>query len=142
MTDDSTSITTSSNEVLEHELTTLAAQIAAATCRFLLRTFLDGHHVQHWEHGGPTELRNLVHLCWHHHHLVHEGGWRLEHDDRGGVRYYRPDGTELRHAIPAMATEPLVADVATDALLPLWAGETFDLSACVDATMQILSPTK
>jgi hypothetical protein len=105
------------------------------------RTFLDGHHVQHWEHGGPTELWNLVHLCWHHHHLVHEGGWRLEHDGRGGVRCFRPDGTELRHAIPAMATEPLMADVASDALLPLWAGETFDLSACVDAAMEILSPT-
>ena len=30
------SISSASNEVLEHELTTLAGQIAAATCRFLL----------------------------------------------------------------------------------------------------------
>ena len=82
-----------------------------------------------------------MHLCWHHHHLVHEGGWRLEHDGRGGVRCFRPDGTELRHAIPALASEPLTADVARDALLPLWDGDRFDLSACVDATMEMLSPT-
>src|SRR5687768_16687299 len=34
MTDES--LSTASTEVLEHECTTLAAQIAAATCRFLL----------------------------------------------------------------------------------------------------------
>jgi hypothetical protein len=106
------------------------------------RTFLDGHHIQHWEHGGPTELWNLAHLCWHHHHLVHEGGWRLEHDGRGGIRCYRPDGTELHHAIPALAHGRLTDNVARDALEPLWAGERFDLPACVDAALSMLKPTR
>jgi hypothetical protein len=31
----------------------------------------DGHHVQHWADGGPTDLTNLVLLCSGHHHLIH-----------------------------------------------------------------------
>ncbi len=37
----------------------------------------DAHHVEHWEHGGRTDLDNLLLLCQAHHHLVHEGGWQL-----------------------------------------------------------------
>ncbi len=33
------------------------------------------HHVQHWEHGGLTDLDNCVLLCEAHHRAVHEGGW-------------------------------------------------------------------
>jgi hypothetical protein len=33
----------------------------------------EAHHVRHWLHGGPTDLDNLVLLCWTHHHAVHEG---------------------------------------------------------------------
>ncbi|MBU3688774.1 MAG: hypothetical protein B7C54_12360 [Acidimicrobiales bacterium mtb01] len=32
------------------------------------------HHLTPWEHGGPTNLDNLVPLCSRHHHTVHEGG--------------------------------------------------------------------
>lgn len=35
------------------------------------------HHVIFWEHLGPTDVCNLLPLCERHHHLVHEGGWRL-----------------------------------------------------------------
>lgn len=35
------------------------------------------HHVVHWADGGGTDLDNLVPLCHAHHHLVHEGGWRI-----------------------------------------------------------------
>ena len=38
------------------------------------------HHLHQWEHGGPTDLENLLPLCSHHHHLVHEGGWHLDLD--------------------------------------------------------------
>lgn len=42
------------------------------------------HHIVEWEHGGRTDLSNLVPLCSTHHHRVHEGGWhiRLEPDRR------------------------------------------------------------
>ena len=29
------------------------------------------HHIWHWTHGGPTNLNNLVLLCWHHHRQQH-----------------------------------------------------------------------
>jgi hypothetical protein len=33
------------------------------------------HHVQWWTRGGRTDSANLMGVCWHHHHLLHEGGW-------------------------------------------------------------------
>lgn len=50
-------------------------------CRFPgceARRFLHVHHLRPVAAGGPTVVPNLVLLCSHHHHLVHEGGWRLE----------------------------------------------------------------
>jgi len=35
------------------------------------------HHVELWAEGGQTNLRKMVPLCWHHHRLVHEGGWQV-----------------------------------------------------------------
>jgi hypothetical protein len=37
----------------------------------------DAHHLQHWVHGGPSDLDNLALLCRAHHRAVHEGGWQL-----------------------------------------------------------------
>jgi hypothetical protein len=51
------------------------------------------HHVIDWYHHGPTNLANLLPLCSRHHHLVHEGRWRLTlHPDRT-ITLTRPDGT-------------------------------------------------
>ena len=35
------------------------------------------HHIVAWSRGGKTNLGNLVLLCYHHHRLVHEGGWQV-----------------------------------------------------------------
>jgi hypothetical protein len=35
----------------------------------------------HWLDGGPTDLDNLVPLCSRHHHLHHEGRFRLGYED-------------------------------------------------------------
>ena len=35
------------------------------------------HHLEFWAQGGQTNLRRMVPLCWHHHRLVHEGGWQV-----------------------------------------------------------------
>jgi len=43
----------------------------------------DGHHLQHWTHGGPTILANLVLLCRRHDRMVHEGGWGLRRGEHG-----------------------------------------------------------
>jgi hypothetical protein len=52
----------------------------------------DIHHVVPWEQGGSTDLHNLLPLCSKHHHLVHDGGWRLTMDDQRAVRLRSPDG--------------------------------------------------
>jgi hypothetical protein len=51
------------------------------------RRHLDAHHRVHWAHGGETSLENLVLLCFHHHRLVHEGGYSIEDDPEGGLRF-------------------------------------------------------
>jgi hypothetical protein len=39
------------------------------------------HHVRFWKkHRGRTDIGNGVLLCVRHHHLVHEGGWKLSMD--------------------------------------------------------------
>jgi hypothetical protein len=37
----------------------------------------EAHHVRPWERGGATCLSDLILLCSRHHHLVHEGRWRI-----------------------------------------------------------------
>ncbi|MEZ5116319.1 MAG: hypothetical protein R2737_08625 [Candidatus Nanopelagicales bacterium] len=37
----------------------------------------EAHHVREWERGGATCLSNLVLVCSRHHHLLHEGRWRI-----------------------------------------------------------------
>lgn len=65
------------------------------TCRWPgceRRRFLDAHHRTHWAHGGETSLGNLVLLCSHHHRLVHEGGYAVEDDPAGGLRFRNRHG--------------------------------------------------
>jgi len=54
--------------------------------------FVHAHHIEHWLHGGQTSLDNLVMLCTFHHHLVHEGGWRVTADSDGTLSYHSPVG--------------------------------------------------
>jgi hypothetical protein len=46
------------------------------------------HHVQWFEKGGPTSVDNGVLVCGHHHHLLHQGDWRVE--VRQGVPWFLP----------------------------------------------------
>ncbi len=59
-------------------------------CRFPGCTnnrFVDGHHIKHWADGGETSLDNLVLLCRHHHHLVHEGGFDCRKSADGEIYF-------------------------------------------------------
>jgi hypothetical protein len=72
-------------------------------CRFpgcSARSFTNIHHLHHRAKGGNNDLRNLLELCWHHHRLVHEGGWNVRLDDRGNVLAIRPNGNVLRAPPP------------------------------------------
>src|SRR5207253_3189560 len=57
------------------------------------------HHIEFWAHGGPTNLRKLLPLCYFHHRLVHEGGWQVVQTDQG-IKFIPPD-YELRRRIRA-----------------------------------------
>jgi hypothetical protein len=35
------------------------------------------HHIRWWEHGGRTDIDNLVLVCHEHHHAIHDDGWVL-----------------------------------------------------------------
>lgn len=63
-------------------------------CRFAgCRARIDEvHHIVFWSRGGPTRSDNMLGLCWHHHHLVHEGGWELSGDANVEVKGTGPDG--------------------------------------------------
>jgi len=61
--------------------------------------FLHAHHLRHWLHGGDTSLDNLVMLCSFHHHLVHEGGWRITADADKTFLFHPAGGSPLA-AVP------------------------------------------
>jgi len=73
--------------------------------------FLDKHHIQHWAHGGSTNLDNLVQLCRHHHTFVHEHGWTIE-KTASGLNFMAPDGQRK-------ANNPPPPEPVQDALLVL-----------------------
>lgn len=81
----------------------------AGTCRFpgCTNTTTDGHHVEHWAHGGATTLENLVSLCRRHHRYVHELGFTIDAAD--GFVFRDPRGRELAtKPAPIVAGDPIV----------------------------------
>jgi hypothetical protein len=86
-----------------------ALRIRDGGCRFPGCTntrFVDGHHIKHWADGGETSLDNLVLLCRHHHHLVHEGGFACEKSADGEV-YFQDQRQQL---LPNWSELPKVAN--------------------------------
>jgi hypothetical protein len=53
--------------------------------------------MKHWTRDtGRTDADNLIGLCWHHHHLLHEGGWEATGDADDQVTFSGPHGQVLR----------------------------------------------
>lgn len=72
-------------------------------CRFPgceRQRWIQNHHIRHWTKNGFTDKQNLVLLCWHHHHLVHEGGWRMEGNPDSWLDFVSPDGRKLTSLPP------------------------------------------
>src|SRR5229473_1367732 len=55
------------------------------------------HHIKFWARGGPSNLPNLVLLCFFHHRLVHEGGWQVVKVGRE-FTFLPPDRVVMRRA--------------------------------------------
>ena len=68
--------------------------------------FLDAHHIDHWVDGGATDLENLVLLCRRHHRLHHEGGYRIERQTSGGLRWLTANGHDVVPRLRRVATRP------------------------------------
>ncbi|NNE95643.1 MAG: DUF222 domain-containing protein [Acidimicrobiales bacterium] len=62
------------------------------------------HHIIEWEHGGPTDLNNLIPLCTVHHERVHKG-WQLRLDGERTLTIGRPDGRTWK-TIPLPSATP------------------------------------
>ena len=79
-------------------------------CRFPgcgSRVRTHAHHIIHWGDGGETAMHNLVLLCPFHHRAVHEGGWRVEMDERGVPNFFNPLGVRM----PVVPEAPDIGDL-------------------------------
>jgi hypothetical protein len=63
------------------------------------------HHIRFWRHGGRTDLSNMAPVCEQHHHMVHEGGWKLTMTADRRCTWIQPDGT-IWHEGPSINREP------------------------------------
>jgi len=55
----------------------------------------EAHHIHYWEHGGLTDLTNLLPLCRHHHDRLHAEHWRLTTAADRSITVRARDGTPL-----------------------------------------------
>ncbi len=122
---------------------------------------LKAHHLVPWIRGGRTDLDNLILLCQWHHTAVHEGGITITRGSEGWM-FTKPDGqpcdwwvsddnlarhldfAQRRRATQVQQNELAAVDSFQhpDArtIRPRWAGERFDLHACVQALFTIKLP--
>ena len=59
--------------------------------------WVDLHHIHQAQHGGPTNLNNLISLCKQHHATIHTNGWTIKEQPNTPGRYTitTPTGTQL-----------------------------------------------
>jgi hypothetical protein len=111
--------------------------------------FVEGHHVRHWAHGGPTSLANLTQLCRFHHRLLHEGGYRIE-GVAPQLRFLRPDGTPIARRPPPGSCEGTLQKANTDQGLAIddqtivseWRGERLRLGYVVSVVAGSMAPPR
>ncbi|MHA7181396.1 HNH endonuclease signature motif containing protein [Arthrobacter sp. MDB2-24] len=62
----------------------------------------EAHHIDPWSRGGTTGLTNGVLLCSRHHHLIHQGHWKVQ--PRDGVPWFHAPGHPGRAGTPRTNT--------------------------------------
>ena len=129
------------------------------TCRWPgcdRKRFAEAHHIQHWTpHRGETNPANLMLLCFHHHRLVHEGGYKVIGNPEGEVTFLRPNGEpipqspmkdegSIQKMLDAHRQRQMKIDPGT--CLTQWDGYPPDLTACIDALLRpggmLAAPTR
>jgi hypothetical protein len=58
-------------------------------------SWTDKHHVDDWDHGGLTDLRNFASLCRFHHGVTHRKGWTMVANGDGTFTWTTPHGRTL-----------------------------------------------
>ncbi|TXK19893.1 HNH endonuclease signature motif containing protein [Homoserinibacter sp. GY 40078] len=54
-------------------------------------SWCEAHHIRHWVRDrGGTDIDDGILLCRHHHLLVHDAGWEIEHDQGTNYRMIPP----------------------------------------------------
>lgn len=121
-------------------------------CRFPSCTAtrgLDGHHIVHWNDGGPTELPNLVLLCRYHHTFIHQRDWEIITDGNGHFRFQPPDEPPKPSVVAPPQLDPLTAFTRPDEpsfapvaypgpLAPTWDGTPPDYDAAIGTLLEEL----
>jgi len=111
--------------------------------------WLDAHHIEHWARGGHTSLDNLVHLCHHHHQLVHEGGYTVARSREGTPVFCTLTGRRLsptpaprRGDCQQLLNQQHRAGIRplADTIVPRSRGATYDLGMAVDGTLDWTRP--
>ncbi len=71
--------------------------------------YVQAHHLKFWAEGGGTKLNNLCNLCHYHHHMVHDGDYRVEMLADGKFRFTHPRGWVIPEVPPPaeVPDEPL-----------------------------------
>jgi hypothetical protein len=119
-----------------------ALRVRDRGCRYpgcTQQRFVDGHHIEHWAHGGATRLSNLVLLCRRHHRSVHEGGVRVRMLDDGAVVFTDAMGRRIEAAPPLGGEAGWIVARHQAARMPIdaatasghWRGERLDLGLAV-----------
>lgn len=85
----------------------LAVYGGCAGCPDAHPVAIQAHHVDPASQGGPTDISNLIPLCWTCHQRVHHHGWRVVPDGRGLRTIEPPDRVQYG---PAHAPESLPAN--------------------------------
>ncbi len=62
------------------------------------------HHVTWWEHGGFTDLANLIPLCVLHHHKIHDQNWQITLTADRTLTVTLPDGRIMTTGPPHTRT--------------------------------------
>ena len=75
--------------------------VADCTTHFTLCVI---HHILWWRNGGPTNLNNLIPLCTHHHHAIHDHGWHIHLAPDRTLTITLPDGRTMTTGPPRTTT--------------------------------------
>ncbi|HVV38226.1 MAG TPA: HNH endonuclease signature motif containing protein, partial [Acidimicrobiales bacterium] len=104
--------------------------------------FVDAHHLEEWEHGGRTDIDNLLLLCRFHHNAIHHRGFTVKKGPRQTFGFFNPDGIELIAAPkPATPTGTIPTTGASgqpitpDTPIPNWDGHHPDYATAIEGLM-------